>query len=68
MLTHRVGVRNAERRNAESMWCESLYDEKFRLHVQARMVLALIPAEDVLQCEQSLHTSYDDNATSVGFH
>jgi len=43
--------------NTESIWCNSLYGEKFRLHVQARMVLALIPAEDMLQCEQSLYKS-----------
>jgi len=32
--------------------------------------LALIPAEDVHQREESLHTltSYDDNVTVVGFH
>ena len=34
---------------------DSLYGKKFGLHVrvQAHMVLALIPAEDVLQCDQS---------------
>ena len=35
--------------------------KKIHLHVEARMVLALIPAEDLLQCKESLHTSYDDN-------
>ena len=29
------------------MWCDGLYEEKFRMHVQAHMVLALIPAEDL---------------------
>ena len=46
--------------------------KKFRLHVQAHMTLALIPADDVHQCEESLHTltSYDNNVTviGVGFH
>ena len=57
-------TRNAKQRNAESMWCYGLYGEKFRLHVQAHMVLALILAKEPLH----KLTSYDDNVTVVGFH
>jgi len=28
-----------ETQNAEAMWCDGPYDEKFRLHVQAHMTL-----------------------------
>ena len=69
-------ARNAERLNAESMWCYGLYDEKFHLHVEARLTLytrKLIPypcRRQVRQCEESLHTltTYDNDVTVVGFH